>query len=285
MRWIIHDGFPCLIVRDEAGAAVGIGAELSLESCHGSVGELALWVEPVELDLFFQVDVLRGRWTGSCSCTQSCCEQLVLVRRWPYASRMAKRVRKKTSAVFQLKITLNHVEPAIWRRLLVPAQITLGELHFVLNETMGWNCSHLHSFAISERTFGDPQLDPDGELHFEDGRCVSLESLLDVRQTLLYEYDFGDSWEHEVLIEKRVELDTRFCYPLCIGGERACPPEDSGGPFGYVRMLESLAQPKDTEHDEFLAWLGGYFDPEGFDVNRTNQALRVLPRSQRSKSV
>src|SRR5690606_38131414 len=103
-----------------------------------------------------------------------------------------------------------------WRRLLVPADIPLGKLHFVLNEAMGWTCSHLHSFVLRDRMFGDPRFDVDHELGFEDERKVKLNGLVGEGQMLRYEYDFGDSWEHEVLVEKRLEVDERLVYPLCI---------------------------------------------------------------------
>jgi hypothetical protein len=191
---------------------------------------------------------------------------------------MLNRVRKSTASVFQLRLTLMQVEPAVWRRLVVPADITLGKLHFVLNESMGWTCSHLHLFALRDRSFGDPRLDVDRELGFEDERTIRLESLVDEGQSLRYEYDLGDSWEHDVLIEKRLEGDSRLSYPLCISGARACPPEDCGGVPGYARLVAALADPDNTDHDELLTWVGGHFDPEGFDVNRTNQALRTIAR-------
>jgi hypothetical protein len=193
---------------------------------------------------------------------------------------MVKRVRKSTASVFQLRVTLNHVNPTIWRRLLVPADIKLGKLHFVLNEAMGWTCSHLHSFALRDRRFGDPELDADSELGFEDERKVKLESLVGEKQSLRYDYDFGDSWEHEVLVEKRLEADGRLFYPLCTDGARACPPEDCGGVPGYERLVAALADSDDAEHDELLTWVGGHFDPEGFDINRTNQALHAIARSK-----
>ena len=195
---------------------------------------------------------------------------------------MAKRIRKTSPSVFQLKVTLNDVEPAIWRRLLVPADITLGELHLVLNEVMGWTDSHLHSFALADRTFGDPQLDDDDDgPDFErraQGEAHQASSAKGSR--FVYEYDFGDSWEHVVLVEKPLDADERLTYPLCIGGARACPPEDCGGVPGYERLVASLANSKDPEHDELVTWVGGHFDPEGFDVNRTNDALRAIADSE-----
>jgi hypothetical protein len=104
---------------------------------------------------------------------------------------MAKRT-KTTRTVFQLLIKLSNVEPAIWRRLLVLPDIRLAQLHWTLNRAMGWTCSHLHSFSLRDRTFGDPSLDLEGELDFEDERKVTLESLVSEGQLLRYEYDFGD---------------------------------------------------------------------------------------------
>lgn len=195
-----------------------------------------------------------------------------------YFRGMATRKRDKNAAVFQIKVTLLEVEPPVWRRLLVPADTTLGKLHFVVNEAMGWKCSHLHSFALRDRTFGDPLLDPEGELDFEDERKVKLDALVQAGQALAYEYDFGDSWSHELQIEERLGADPRLSYPLCIGGARACPPEDCGGTRGYERLLRALADEDDPEHDDLLRWMGGFFEPEGFDVNRTNEALRALKR-------
>jgi hypothetical protein len=191
---------------------------------------------------------------------------------------MAPRSRKKTSSVFQLKVTLLHLDPPVWRRLLVPSGITLGQLHFVINEAMGWTCSHLHSFSLRDRTFGDPRLDEDGELDFEDERKVKLDTLVGPGQGLRYEYDFGDSWEHDLLVETMLDADHRLHYPLCIGGARACPPEDCGGTTGYENLLVSLVDEEHSEHDASLTWVGGYFDANGFDANRTNQALRALKK-------
>jgi hypothetical protein len=191
---------------------------------------------------------------------------------------MAKPLRGAAREVLQLKITLRHVEPPVWRRVLVPSTTTLGKLHFVLNEAMGWANSHLHSFTVGDRTFGDTRMDDVGELGFEDERQVRLTSLVTPGQALVYEYDFGDSWEHDVVFEASLQEDPRVHYPICIAGARACPPEDCGGVPGYEGMLESLADAESEEHHEILTWVGGLFDPEGFDLNRTNHAPWRLKR-------
>ena len=188
---------------------------------------------------------------------------------------MATIKQTELDPIFQIKVSLLHVKPAVWRRLLVRADTTLAELHFILNEAMGWSCSHLHSFSDGERTFVDPELhEAEAPKHeHEDERPIELSSLVEANEKLQYTYDFGDDWRHEILIEKRLPLDPRYSYPLCIGGERACPPEDCGGPPGYEHLLQVLAKPGHPEHDELVTWLGGYFEPASFDANRTNSAI------------
>jgi len=154
--------------------------------------------------------------------------------------------------------------------------MTLAELHFVLNEAMGWSCSHSHSFTFGKRTFGDPELDPHNELKYENEREATLQSLADAGDSFEYLYDFGDGWQHEVTIEKGVPADEQTAYPLCIGGAHACPPEDCHGPHGYAEFLRAIQDPKHAEHHEMLTWIGGFFDPAGFDPNRTNLAIRQM---------
>lgn len=177
--------------------------------------------------------------------------------------------------MFQLRVTLEDVAPPVWRTLLVPSTITLTALHVVVNEAMGWADSHLHQFVLRDRRFGDLSMpDAGDDLGLEDERKHRLDELIGKGQSIGYEYDFGDGWSHEVKVEKTVELDGRFVYPLCVGGARACPPEDCGGPGGYEHLLEVLKNSKAEDHDDLVAWVGGHFDPEGFDVNRINAALR-----------
>ena len=196
----------------------------------------------------------------------------------PMGVPMATPKQTEQDPIFQIKVSLLHVKPAVWRRLLVRADTSLAELHFILNEAMGWSCSHLHSFTDGERTFVDPELQEEEapELDHEDERPIELSSLVEANEKLQYTYDFGDDWRHEILIEKRLPLDPRYGYPLCIGGERACPPEDCGGPPGYEHLLHVLAKPGDPEHDELITWLGGYFEPASFDANRTNAAINEM---------
>ena len=176
--------------------------------------------------------------------------------------------------VYQLKITLHEISPEIWRRVVVLPAITLGKLHRVIQEAMGWTNSHLHCFEYGDRRLGMVGVEEDAE-DLEDERRTRVSTLLRRKgDEITYRYDYGDDWEHTVLLESVMPQDDRLPYPLCIGGSRACPPEDCGGPSRYEEMIRVLATPDDPEHDDLLRWVGGYFDPESFDANSVNRAFR-----------
>ena len=186
---------------------------------------------------------------------------------------MARRVRKPKPCIYQLHIALKDMEAPVWRRVLVRSDARLDAIHFVLNEAMGWNNSHLHLLVFDKRTFANPDIDEGTD--FEDERAVCLDELVGVGDRFSYHYNFGDDWMHQVRVEKKLPIDDRFAYPVCVGGARACPPEDCGGALGYERLLSALLNDDD---DELVGWVGGFYDPEGFDVNRTNQRLREFFR-------
>ena len=140
---------------------------------------------------------------------------------------------------------------------------------------MGWTDSHLHVFTSGGESYGVPDHDDEMEIH--DERRVKLNQLLTApKQKLRYQYDFGDSWTHEVLLEKVLAPEPGATYPRCTAGKRACPPEDCGGVWGYPDFLEAIADSEHEEHDELLEWVGGEFDPEAFDLAEVNAALRRL---------
>jgi hypothetical protein len=171
--------------------------------------------------------------------------------------------------VYQLKISLKQAKPPIWRRVLVPASIELEALHAVIQAAFGWTNSHLHQF-IDGRTFYMPGGEDDGFMGMdtEDSAGVRLLDLLrKEKDKVVYEYDFGDSWEHQVLLEKVLPADPEQPLPVCIKGKRACPPDDCGGMYGYFQMLETLDGSDDKEKSDLLDWLGGAFDPEAFDLD------------------
>lgn len=174
--------------------------------------------------------------------------------------------------IYQLKITLVGSKPPIWRRLLVKDNTRLSTLHRIIQIVMPWTDSHLHQFVVGERSYASPDFELD-DTYSENG--VRLSQLgLEPKARFVYEYDFGDSWEHDILIEKILEPDLRQAYPQCIKGARACPPDDCGGIWGYYRLLETLGNPDDPEHEFMLEWAGGPIDPEAFDLDEANAMLR-----------
>jgi len=184
----------------------------------------------------------------------------------------------RAKSLHQLKVSLDDIAPAIWRRLLVPSNITLRRLHGIVQKSMGWTNSHLHRFRLDGREFGRP--DPDGELYLEDDSRYRLGSMLIVPgHSMAYEYDFGDSWQHTILLEEIVEDDEVGAKVRCVGGARACPPEDCGGISGYQAFLEAILDPFHPEHRELLEWVGGRFDSEAFNLATVNRALSPRRRS------
>lgn len=186
-------------------------------------------------------------------------------------------MRLRTAALgdaFELRITLRDIKPAIWRRVRVPADAPLGLLHEVIQVVFGWKSYHLHDFLIADIRFGS--VDVEDEFFLVDESSAPLGAVTRAGSTFIYRYDFGDDWEHEVKAERVTEGGDE---PLiCLGGARAAPPEDSGGPYGYARLLEVLANERDEEHAEMRRWVGRGFDPERFDVAAVNKKLATLSR-------
>jgi hypothetical protein len=174
--------------------------------------------------------------------------------------------------VFSMRIVLLEHEPEIWRRVIVPGSVRLDKLHLILEDVMGWTNSHLHQFRMSNALYG---------MHVEDW---SEDELDEVEYTLsevvrpggrfLYDYDFGDSWEHEVIVEHASTIRPVLKFAVCTDGARACPPEDVGGTGGYADLLEALRDPRHEEHAQYRAWVGEDFDPARFDLAQVNAALQ-----------
>jgi len=177
-----------------------------------------------------------------------------------------------TQSVYQFKVSLTDIEPAIWRRILVPENYTFWDLHVAIQDSLGWLDYHLHVFRIKkkdahkileigipddERDESDPERIPDWEVLVSS--CFS-----EVGMTCEYEYDFGDGWRHDIQFEGIVQKERGQKYPKCIDGQRSCPPEDVGGVTGYYHLLEVLNNPKDKEYKEMIEWLGRKYDPNEF---------------------
>ena len=193
-------------------------------------------------------------------------------------------VRQSNEMVYQLKGTLKESKPPIWRRFQVSGDITLHRLHLILQDVMGWTNSHLYRFDIGgiQYSIPDPVEDAFNELHFVDSRRTKLSKVAPREKSrFTYEYDFGDSWEHQIQVEKILPVDTGARYPVCLVGKRACPPEDCGGIWGYDELLEVIRDPTHEEYESMMEWLGGLFDPEEFDIDRVNRLLRRSHQAQR----
>ena len=188
------------------------------------------------------------------------------------------------SDIYQIKVPLLGTKPPIWRRLLVPADLTLAQLHNALQIAMVWEDGHMHEFRVGQRRFGHPEpADPFMRMpRTESERTMRLSAVLGrTGAKMIYAYDFGDSWEHGILLEKQLLADPDTTYPVCTDGKLACPPEDCGGIPGYYNLLDALADPQNPEHEEMRDWIGDDFDPQAFSVDSVNQKLAPKRRPSR----
>jgi hypothetical protein len=189
-------------------------------------------------------------------------------------------------SIYQIKVTLLDARPPIWRRVLVPSDFTLAQLHDVLQAAMGWEDCHMHEFRIGLQRFGVP--DPDERLmgmapciHERKARLADVLNKLGAKAE--YTYDFGDGWDHAIVVEHILTPEAGVVYPLCTDGKLHGPPEECGGIGGFYNFLEAIGDPDHPEHEELLEWIGGSFDPELFSAERVNQRLRQMFR-QASKT-
>ena len=189
----------------------------------------------------------------------------------PFAGNEKRPLQEAEGYVF--KITLRHAKPPVWRRLLVPSGITLNQLHNIIQEAMGWYDCHLHSFRVGNLEYGIP--DPDFSDDMIDDTEVRIDSIFKKEsQKILYTYDFGDDWEHDILFEERTENPDQGAFLLA--GKRACPPEDCGGIWGYQNILKILRKKNLSQDDrELLEWLGDNYDPEELEIEEINEILAV----------
>ena len=186
---------------------------------------------------------------------------------------MAAR-KKAIPKIYELLIELEDIDPLIWRLVLVPSTITLPKLHELLQLVMGWTNSHLHSFEIGERAYSSTDAELE-ELNMVNEKKYTLAMALgEGTKVFKYEYDFGDSWRLRIRVTTVAKPKMDWSYPLCVGGARAAPPDDVGGVPGYLEFLAAIGDPNHDEHDSMLEWVGGAFDPEGFDLNAINRTLR-----------
>jgi hypothetical protein len=191
-------------------------------------------------------------------------------------------VGRRRSYVLQLRIELLGIAPPVWRRIQIPSKSTFWDLHVAIQDAMGWEDYHLHQFSFlgTEHRVGIPLDDEPSE--FLPGWQVHVNRYLTYGKPLaLYEYDFGDSWFHEIRFETFERRDGRRTYPRCLAGARRCPPEDCGGIGGYADFLQAISNAKHPEHKAYIDWVGGAFDPEAFDASKVrfsdpNARLNVM---------
>jgi hypothetical protein len=182
-----------------------------------------------------------------------------------------------TRQIYQIQISLNGSKPKIWRRILIPSDVLLHDFHNVIQLVMGWRNYHLHQFIKNnkfymERMLDDDYWDDDQNVDYQDIKISDL--LTKEKEVIVYEYDFGDGWIHDIVLEKILPFDENQEYPVCLDGKMGCPPEDSGGVWGYADMLNVLKHPKHQEYENILEWLGEDFDPEYFDIDEVNERLK-----------
>jgi Plasmid pRiA4b ORF-3-like protein len=180
--------------------------------------------------------------------------------------------RPAPKTAVQLRISLADHLPTIWRRLVVPGEIRLSKLHSIFQAAMGWEGHHLHLFQIGDASYGrlDDELDDDDL----DEDSVQLSEVVRAPMRFSYQYDFGDDWQHEVVVESIGPVPLVLKWAVCLDGQRACPPEDCGGTGGFQRFLDAVGHAEHADHDELVEWFGRPFDPEGFTVAGANAALQ-----------
>jgi hypothetical protein len=179
---------------------------------------------------------------------------------------------------YRLKITLRDCQPPIWRRIVVRADMKLDRLHRVIQTAMGWSDCHLHQFVVGRVFYGQPDLEGDdfGTETLNEKRYTVTDLAPGAKKKFIYEYDFGDSWEHEVLVEEVLPPDPDFKHPVCLDGANACPPEDCGGSPGYAEFVDAIADPKHEQHEEMKEWVGGAWDATRFSLEHTNADLKRI---------
>ncbi|MCH7490086.1 MAG: plasmid pRiA4b ORF-3 family protein [Gemmatimonadetes bacterium] len=176
------------------------------------------------------------------------------------------------SPIYDLKVTLRDIDPPVWRRFRVGGKTTLALLHEILQIVMGWLDYHLYEFAVGDQRYEAPEEAPEGK----DPTSTPIDRVnLEVGSRFTYLYDWGDEWWHDIEVEAVSAGPDIALLPVCIAGERACPPEDCGGPPGYADLLRYLADPTDSEVAHLADWLEVDWSPEQFDVSEVNETLRA----------
>jgi hypothetical protein len=177
--------------------------------------------------------------------------------------------------VHRLKVTLRRVRPPVWRRIEVRSSTNLHQLSIELEAAMGWLGGHMHAFDVAGETYQLPSEDDFGRRPTKDERKATVATVLPRPGTKMrWDYDFGDGWEHDILVEAIEPAAPDVVYPRCTAGRRACPPEDCGGPWGYADLLEALGDAAHPDHESMREWAPPDFDPAEFDAAEVSEAMR-----------
>ncbi len=180
--------------------------------------------------------------------------------------------------IIQLKITIQGTKPPVWRQIQVEKSITFSQLHTILLIVMGWDGGHLYEFLVDGIRISEPSSDDEGwggGIH--DSSKIKLDSLIsDSKTKIVYTYDFGDDWEHKIVLEGYHNKDETQYYPVCIDGKQCCPPEDCGGIYAFSELLKTLKNKNHPDYDDTLEWVGEDYDSEKFDIVKVNKNLRQL---------
>jgi hypothetical protein len=226
---------------------------------------------PRSIEILVSPDTLP-RWKGK--------RIMRTAREWTLAGPATRRFAGTgggKAAVYRFRIVLQDSTPAIWRRFET-TDVTLEQLHALIQTAMGWTNSHLHQFEIAGRRYTHPRflmddLDDFGAIAYRGKRVSDLVSEFGDKLKMSYEYDFGDGWRHEVTLEEVTQAEPKIRYPRCLDGERACPPEDVGGVYGFADFVEAITDPNHREHNQYLEWYGP-FDPTKFDAAKATRRMR-----------
>jgi hypothetical protein len=193
----------------------------------------------------------------------------------------SKRIPSENAEIYCLKISLKSSKPPIWRRVEIYSHTTLADLHRIIQVSMGWEFAHLWEFKKGDSRYGDLQYE-DEDVFFSTNPLIdsNLVRIFDVlfneKSKMIYQYDFGDCWDHEIVLEKRFPPEPDVFYPRCVNGKMACPPEDCGGLPGYYNNLNILDNPKNNEYKDVRTWMREDFDPNQFDMEKVNKALKKI---------
>jgi hypothetical protein len=175
---------------------------------------------------------------------------------------------------YEISISLQYIDPPIWRTVLVPPRTNLHKFHKIIQRAMGWRNSHLYIFEVDRERYAEPH--PEWDIDILDSRKKTLaEMFTGGRKAFVYDYDMGDGWRHDIELVKAVECEPG-AKPRVLDGARACPPEDSGGPPGYMNLLVTLSDPQSEDYRDMMDWLGGPFDPNAFDLQAADEAVRKV---------